>query len=84
MTNTQIQDYAEYIIDLEEALQNSFYDAMAMKNQMPIIYQKIEFLVSEISKTPAEDGEMKIVLVSMEMKLRKCLECIKNRTGVNN
>ena len=84
MTNTQIKNLAEYIIDLEEALQNSFYDAMAMKNQLPIIYQKIEFLMGVISNTPAEDGEMKVVLVSMEMKLRKCLDCVKSRTGVNN
>ena len=84
MTNTQIQDFAEYIIDLEDALHGFHYDDMAMRNQMPIIYQKIELLMEELSNTPAEDAELKVVLVSMEMKLRKCLDCVKSRTGVNN
>lgn len=82
MTNTQIHELAQYIIDLEDGLYD--YDAIAMKTELPIICQKAELLISEISNTPAEDTEMKVVLASMELKLRGCLDCIKNRTGANN
>ena len=84
MTNTQINDLADYIIDLEEGLMEWDYDNIAMQTEIPIIYQKIKLLMDETFNTPAEDKEMKIVLASMEMKLRKCLDCVKNRIGVNN
>jgi len=70
MTNTQINNLAQYIIDLEEGLYEYDYDDIAMKTELPIV--------------PAEDKEKKIVLASMEMKLRKCYDCIKRRIGANN
>ncbi len=37
-------------------------------------------LLDETFNTPAKDREIKVVLASMEMKLRKCLDCMKDIT----
>lgn len=84
MTDTEINELAQYILDLEEGLYEWDYDSVAMQTELPVVYQKIELLMNETFATPAEEKEMKVVLASMEMKLRKCYDCIKRRTGANN
>ena len=82
MDDTQLQDLAIYIIDLEASLNESDYDNIEMQAEIPTINQYIQILMDE-SFDPAEDITTKMILAHMEMKLRKCLDSVKNRTGVN-
>ena len=82
MTNTQIKEFVDYIVETEKSLHK--FNKKAMKNEMSVISQKIQFVMDEISKTPAKDVGLIIVLASMETKLRDCLDCLKSRAGVNN
>jgi hypothetical protein len=83
MDDTQIQDLAIYILDLEETLNESDHDDIAIQAEIPTIKQNIQLLMDH-SFNPAEDMSTKMILAHMEMKLRKSLDFIEKRVGVSN
>lgn len=82
MTNTEIQQLAEYAQDLMEGLHEWDYDQLAMQTEYPKVYEAIEQLMQATFE--AKDKQIKTKLALLEMKLRKCKDCIERRLKVWN
>jgi hypothetical protein len=82
MKKPEIKQIGAYLNDLEEGLVEWDYDQLAMQTEYPILHQTIKRLMDATFET--DDQELKPVLAMMEMKARKCLDCIKRRLHVRN
>ena len=80
MDDTQLQDLAIYILELEASLNESDCDIITLQAETPTINQYIQILMDE-SFNPAESISTKLILAHMEMKYRKCLDYIDERIG---
>lgn len=82
MTKTEIKQTAAYIKDLEEGLVEWDYDNLAMQTEHPILHETIQRLTQATFETDYQ--ELKPVLATLELKARKCLDCIERRTNIKN
>ena len=82
MLKPQIKEISEYLKDLEEGLYEWDYDRIAMQTEWPKLYQTIKLLMDETYKT--KDQKLKPILAIIELRARRCKECIENRLGVRN
>ena len=57
------------------------YDNIAMQTELPYLYQIIKQLMDA---TFEADEELKPLLATLELKARKCKDCIERRTAVRN
>ena len=82
MLKPQIKEISEYLKDLEEGLYEWDYDRIAMQTEWPKLYQTIKLLMDETYKT--KDQKLKPILAIIELRARRCKECIEMRLGVRN
>jgi hypothetical protein len=82
MEMNKIKQVADYFKELEEVLFEWDYDHIAMKVELPYLYQVIKRLMDATFKT--DDQKLKPLLVAIEHKARKCKECIEARLAVKN
>ena len=82
MTKAELTQTADYLKDLEEGLVEFDYDQIAMQTEYDKVYQIIERLMQATFET--DDQDLKPVLAMMELKARKCLDCIERRTNITN
>ena len=82
MNKVDIKQIAAYIKDLEEGLYEWDYDYIAMQTEYPKLYQTKKTLMDATFKT--KDPDLKPLLAYMELKARKCKDCIERRTAVRN
>ncbi len=73
---------ADYLKDLEEGLVEWDYRGITTQGHLTELYGIIERLMQATFKT--KDQELKLLLATLEMKARKCKQCIEARTGVRN
>ena len=81
MKKAEIKQIGDYLKDLEEGLVEWDYDQIAMQAEMPYLYQVIKQLMDATFKA---DQDLKPLLAYMELKARKCMDCIELRTAVRN
>ena len=81
MNKALIKQIGAYIKDLEEGLMEWDYDNIAMQTELPYLYQIIKQLMDA---TFEADEELKPLLATLELKARKCKDCIERRTAVRN
>ena len=82
MDKAEIKRIAEYLIDLEEGLVEWDYRGITTQGHLTNLYGIIERLMQATFET--KDQELKPLLATLEMKARKCKQCIEARTGVRN
>lgn len=82
MEKPQIKQIGKYLKNLEENLYEDNYDSIAVRAELPNLYQTIKLLMDETFKT--EDQELKTLLAYMEMRLRKCKQVMEDRLGMRN
>lgn len=82
MTNIEIIQIASYIKDLEEGLYEWDYDNISMQTEYSKLYETIKTLMDATFKS--KDKKEKVLLASLELKARKCKDCIERRTAVRN
>ena len=79
MTKSEVKEIAEYVKQLQAGLLDMKYVAIA--NEYPILYSKIELLMNETFRT--KDKDLKVLLAYIELQARECMEFIKRRMGDN-
>ena len=82
MTKPQIKQLSYYIKDLEEGLYEWDYDRIAMQTEWSKLYETIKLLMNETFKT--KDQELKPILAIIELRARRCKNCIERRVGMRN
>jgi hypothetical protein len=82
MEKGEIKQIGDYIKDLEESLYEWDYDQIAMQTEWSYLYKIIQRLMDATFKT--KDQDLKPLLAYMELKARKCKECIEQRLAVRN
>ena len=82
MEKAEIKHIADYLKDLEEGLYEWDYRGIATQGHLTKLYGIIKRLMDATFKT--KDQELRVLLASLEYKVRKCKECIEARTGVGN
>ena len=82
MEKAEIKQIADYLKDLEEGLVKWDYRGIATQGHLTKLYDIIKRLMDATFKT--KDQELKPLLATLEMKARKCKQCIETRTGVRN
>ena len=82
MRKAEVKRIADYIKDLEEGLYEWDYDNIAMQAEYPKLYEVIKTLMDATFKT--KDQQLKVLLATLELKARKCKDCIEQRLAVRN
>ncbi len=82
MTNSEIKQIADYVLDLEEGLYEWDYDQMALQTEYSKLYCTIKTLMDLTFKTT--DRKLKPALAMLEMRARKCKQYIEKRLAVRN
>ncbi len=77
MDKSQIKQIEDYIKNLEEELSTGNYSHISMQAKLPNIHKNIKLLIDATFNT--KHHELKILLPYMEMRLRKCKQCIEGR-----
>lgn len=82
MEKVEIKHIADYLKDLEEGLYEWDYRGITTQRQLTELYDIIKTLMDATFKT--KDQQLKVLLATLEMKARKCKECIERRLAVRN
>ena len=82
MTTEELQQIIDYIKECEEALANFDMDSLAMQTELPKLHQTIEQLMKASSDSDEED--FRVLLASVEKRVRDCRNCCLRRTGMRN
>ncbi len=82
MQKAEIKQIADYLKDLEEGLYEWDYRGITTQGQLTELYRIIKRLMDATFKT--KDQELKPLLATLEMKARKCKQCIERRLAVRN
>ena len=82
MKKAEIRHIGDYIKELEEGLVEWDYDNIAMQTEFPYLCRVIKQLMDATFKT--KDQGLKVLLAYMELKARRCLDCIERRLAVRN
>ncbi len=82
MDRTEIKRIADYLKDLEEGLVEWDYRGITTQGQLTELYRIIKRLMDATFKT--KDQKLKLLLATLEMKARKCKQCIERRLAVRN
>ncbi len=82
MDKAEIKEIAAYIKDIEKSLYEWDHTQTAMQTEYAKVYQTIERLMQATFKT--KDQKLKPFLATLELKARKCLDCIERRTKMRN
>ena len=82
MEKAQIKKIGDYIKDLEEGLVEWDYDKTAMQTEWPYLCQIIKQLMDATFET--KDKDLKVLLATLELKARKCKDCIERKMAVRN
>ncbi len=82
MKKAEIKAIAEYLKDLEEGLVEWDYRGITTQGHLTKLYGIIERLMNATYET--KDQELKPLLATLEMKARKCKQCIERRLAVRN
>jgi hypothetical protein len=81
MQKAEIKSIADYLKDLEEGLYELDYTGMTARRKLDELYGVIPKLMDATFKA---DQKLKPLLATLELKARKCKECIERRTAVRN
>ena len=82
MEKAEIKQIADYLKDLEEGLVELDYQGITTQGQLTELYRIIKILMDETFKT--KDKKLKVLLATLELKARKCKQCIETRTACRN
>ena len=82
MDKTEIKSIADYLKDLEEGLYEWDYRGITTQGHLTKLYGIIERLMNATFET--KDQQLKPLLATLEMKARKCKQCIERRLAVRN
>lgn len=82
MRKSEIKRVANYLKDLEEGLYEWDYRGVPTLGHLTELYRIIPRLMDATFKT--KDQELKVLLATLELKARKCKECIEGRLAVRN
>jgi len=82
MERAEIKRIAEYLKDLEEGLYEWDYRGITTQGQLTELYRIIKLLMDATFET--KDQQLKPLLATLEMKARKCKQCIERRLAVRN
>ena len=80
MDKTEIKQISDYLKDLEEGLYEWDYRGLNTLGQLTELHRIIETLMDATFKA---DQELKPLLATLELKARRCKECIERRLAVN-
>ncbi len=75
----EIKRIVDYLKDLEQGLYEWDYRGITIQGHLTELYGIIERLMQATFET--KDQELKPLLATLEMKARKCKQCIETRTG---
>ena len=81
MERAEIKAIGDYLKDLEEGLVEWDYHGITTLSQLTKLHRIIETLMDA---TFEADQELKPLLATLELKARKCKECIERRLAVRN
>lgn len=81
MEKAEIKSIADYLKDLEEGLYEWDYRGLTTLGHLTELHRIIEALMDATFKA---DQELKPLLATLELKARKCKECIERRLAVRN
>jgi hypothetical protein len=82
MEKAEIKHIGEYPKDLEEGLVEWDYRGITTQGHLTKLYRIIKRLMDATFKT--KDKQLKVLLATLELKARKCKECIERRLAVRN
>lgn len=82
MEKAEIKAIGDYPKELEEGLVEWDYRGITTLGHLTELYRIIERLMDETFKT--KDPDLKPLLAYMELRARKCKECIERRLAVRN
>lgn len=82
MEKVEIKRIADYLKDLEEGLYEWDYRGITTQQELTELYDIIKTLMDATFST--KDQQLKVLLATLEMKARKCKECIEQRLAVRN
>jgi hypothetical protein len=82
MEKVETKRIGDYLKDLEEGLVEWDYRGITTQGQLTELYRIIERLMDVTSKT--KDQKLKPLFATLEMKARKCKQCIERRLAVRN
>ncbi|MQY62125.1 hypothetical protein GH146_02405 [archaeon] len=82
MQKAEIKRIGDYLKDLEEGLYEWDYRGITTTGHLTKLYQIIKTLMDATFKT--KDQQLKVLLATLELKARKCKQCIEVRTGIRN
>lgn len=81
MEKAEIKRIGDYLKDLEEGLYEWDYRGLTTLGHLTELHRIIETLMDETFKA---SQELKPLLATLELKARKCKECIERRLAVRN
>ena len=82
MVGPTTEQITNYLSETEKALFSFSLDPMAMRGRLPALRGVIQLL--ERTAYEAEDPELQGRLSLLEIKARKCRDCIERRLLINN
>ncbi len=82
MEKAEIKAIADYLKDLEEGLYEWDYRGITTQGHLTELHRIIKALMDATFQT--KDQQLKPLLATLELKARKCKQCIEARTGVRN
>jgi len=82
MERAEIKSIADYLKDIEEGLYEWDYRGLSTLGVLTKLYQIIKTLMEATFKT--KDQQLKVLLATLELKARKCKDCIERRLAVRN
>ncbi len=82
MEKAEIKRIGDYLKDLEEGLYEWDCRGLTTLGHLTELYRIIKRLMDETFKT--KDPDLKPLLAYMELRARKCKECIERRLAVRN
>lgn len=82
MEKVEIKRIADYLKDLEEGLYEWDYRGITTQRELTELYDIIKALMDATFRT--KDQQLKVLLATLELKARKCKQCIEQRLAVRN
>lgn len=77
MDTNKIKEIGDYLLELEHGLYEWDLNQIAMETEYPRLYETIKNLMDATFQ--AKEPETKTLLAYMEMRARKCMDCIRRR-----
>jgi len=81
MDKAEIKRIGDYLKDLEEGLYEWDYRGLTTLGHLTELHRIIETLMDATFKA---DQELKPLLATLELKARRCKQCIERRLAVRN